>query len=98
MNKEELIQDGWSATQCKIGTLYFKDKRWFGRFKEDRFILYSIDNDMVPLGEVETMDDMKELMMKYDFKKINKAEQILESLKMKYKEAYGEEYINEDHN
>lgn len=98
MNKKELIQDGWSATQCKIATLYFKDHTWFGRFKEDKFILYSIDNDMVPLGEVETIEDMKELMQKYDYEMINKAEQNLESLKMKYKEAYGEEYINADHN
>lgn len=92
MNKEELKKDGWTKQLCKIGNLYFKDNRWFGRFKEDKFILYSIDNDMVPLGEAETIEDMKELMMKHDFERINKAEQNLDLLKMKYKEAYGEEY------
>lgn len=97
MNKEELKKDGWTPQICKIGTLYFKDD-WFGRFKEDKFILYSIDNDIVPLGEIKTIEDMKELMRKYDFERIYKVEQNLESLKMKYKETYGGKYINVDHN
>lgn len=87
MTKEELKKDGWIPQICKIGTLYFKDD-WFGRLNGDAFILYSIDDDMHPIGTALVKEELIALMRQYDKDKILKAEIYLETLKYHFKEKY----------
>ena len=89
MTKEELKENGWSEERCKIGTLYFNGG-FFGRFKDDEFILFSVEDDMHELGRVKTLDGIKVLEKSFDANKIAKLESKVIQLKKEYQKKYGE--------
>ena len=65
MKKKELVDNGWKPKDCKIGVLYFKED-FFCRFKdEDTILVFSIKDDMNPLGEAKTLDDIFEIKKLY---------------------------------
>ena len=90
MTNEQLILSGWEPKSCKIGTLYFKDG-FFCELKDGKAVVFSVDNDMIPIGEAETFSDIREIQKEYARKTIKLMEFSLEMKKKIFKEDYGEE-------
>lgn len=90
MTSEQLILSGWEPESCKIGTLYFKDG-FFCRLKDGKAVVFSVDNDMIPIGEGETFSDIREIQKEYTKNTIKLMEFSLELKKKFFKDYYGEE-------
>lgn len=67
MTEKELISLGYEPKLCKIGTLYFHEiSPFFCKFKnENTVLLFSSSDDMNPLGEFTTFEEMDELEKNY---------------------------------
>ena len=92
MNKQELVNNGWKPENCKIGTLFFKDG-FFCRFRNNgNVFVFSANDDMNPLGEAETLDDIFELQ-KLSFKNdVTFYKNKYEAAKKYYEAMYNEKY------
>lgn len=99
MNKQELVDNGWKPENCKIGTLFFKDG-FFCRFRNNgNVFVFSAKDDMNPLGEAETLDDIFELQ-KLSFKNDvtfykNKKEYLLKNGPLSVHDSLGRYIRNE---
>lgn len=90
MTREELINAGWKCRLCKIGSLYFKDG-YFCRFKADgNLLVFSEGDDMNPIGEAQTMDDITALQKKHELGTIRAIEKAYELMVKAYEMKYGE--------
>lgn len=89
MTKEELIQNGWEPRLCRIDTLYFKDS-YFIRLIEETAKVYSVHDDMNPLGEAKTLEDIFNIKKEYERKYIKQQELIVEMLKKTFEIKYKE--------
>lgn len=95
MTDKELKENGWKPTICKIGTLYF-NRGFFCSFKDDDTVaVFSISDDMNPLGYAKTFDEINELTKKFDIQTIESAKDEVEFLKKRFKDEYGEKYEEE---
>lgn len=93
MTKEELISLGWKEELCKIGYLYFKDN-YFIRLDKDKALVFSVHDDMHPIGKASTYDEILSLEREADKKDILWLEATLISLKESYKKKYNlQEFI-----
>ena len=101
MTHDELTDNGWVPKQCKVGTLYFKDN-YFCKLKDDVAVVYSINDDMNPLDEAHTLQDIFDIQKKNDCMQIVTMEHSLELIKaafqVKYNESYITVYLNELNN
>ena len=89
MTKEELIKDGWEPKECKIDTLYFKGN-YFIHLKDAKALVYSVSDDMNPIGETDTIDGIKTVRKLYDRAIIKAKEKHLRELKKIFELIYGE--------
>ena len=90
MTREELIDNGWRPQLCKVGTLYFKGG-FFCRLDEDEAVVFSLSDDMHPLGRAKTFDEISALREKSDLEDIKRLDRRLVMLKFLFKEKYGHE-------
>ena len=89
MTSQELIDNGWRPEECRVGTLYFKD-RFFCHLKGDRVKVFSKDDDMNCIGEAKTFDEIEEIEKEFLQNEIRIVEAALLMLKLQYKERFGE--------
>ena len=90
MNKQELLDNGWNPEECRIGTLYFIEG-FFCRFKEpDKVTVFSIADDMNPLGVAETIEELESIQKNFYKEKIIKFKSYYEELKKYYEDRYNE--------
>ena len=90
MTDNELIDKGWKPELCKIGTLYFKEN-FFIRLDKDKVLVFSIKDDMNPIGKASNYDEIISLQKEKDKKDILWLEANIRSLKNRYKQKYNEE-------
>lgn len=64
MTHDELIKNGWIPRNCRVGTLYFKGD-FFGSFRGEVFELRSVTDDMTPIGNAMTFDDIRHIQQYY---------------------------------
>jgi hypothetical protein len=88
MTREELIDDGWRPQACRVGTLYFKGD-FFCRLDQDEAVVFSLSDDMHPLGRVKTLQEIAVLREKSDLEEIKRLDRRLVMLKLLFKEKYG---------
>ena len=94
MTNQELLDNGWKEELCKIGTLYFKDG-FFCRFKDNETLLvFHCSDDMNPLGEAKTLDDIFELKKQYFKYSVQHEKLKYEIAKDYYEIVYKEKYGN----
>ena len=93
MTQDELTDNGWVPKQCKIGTLYFKDN-FFCHLKDDVAVTYSINDDMNPIGEAKTLQELFDIQKKHDCMQIVTMERSLELIKSAFQVKYNESYIS----
>jgi hypothetical protein len=97
MTEKELCHDRWRPMSCKIGTLYFKDV-FFCRLDGEKAIVFSVNDDMNPLGTAETLDEIKEIQMQYELDRIHTMEERLVKARTYFENVYGvkpEEHLEE---
>ena len=92
MTEEQVVLNGWEPKLCKIGTLYFKDA-YFCKLNEDSssISLFHCHDDMNPLGEASTFEEVRELQKQCELKEIKITEIILNAMKKRYNEIYSED-------
>lgn len=90
MFEKELIDKGWKPELCKIGTLYFKEN-FFIRLDKDKALVFSIKDDMHPIGKASTYEEIIALQKEEDKKDIFWLEATIIALKHEYKQKYNEE-------
>lgn len=89
MTHEQLTLNGWKPELCKIDTLYFKDG-YFCRLKDGKITVYSVSDDMNPLGTAETFSEVRELQKNHELSVIQSLENTVKLLKMTFEKKYGE--------
>ena len=90
MTKQEFLDNGWEVQLCKIGNLYFKDG-FFCRFKDhETVVLYSVNDDMKPLGNAKSIDELDKLKKDYYLDKVKSYKLQYEIAKRFYEETYNE--------
>lgn len=89
MTHEQLTLNGWRPELCKIDTLYFKDG-YFCRLKDGKAIVFSVNDDMNPLGTAETFSEIRELQKNHELSVIQSLENTVKLLKMAFEAKYGE--------
>lgn len=82
MTHDELIKNGWIPRDCRVGTLYFKGD-FFGSLKDGVFELRSVTDDMTPIGNAMTFDDIRHIQQRYYRSYIDACEQRLKNAKEK---------------
>ena len=82
LTHEDLIADGWQPKECKVGTLYFKGD-FFGGFRGEVFELRSMMDDMTPIGNAITFNDIRQVQQHYYRSYIEVCEQRLKDAKEK---------------
>lgn len=94
MTKEELIKNGWEPKDCMIGTLYFnlKDGSFCRFINETEVKVFSICDDMNPLGTADSLDGIVECEKSSDAQVIGTLEFRVSYLKKAFKDRYGIEY------
>jgi hypothetical protein len=88
MTEKELCDNRWRPMSCKIGTLYFKDV-FFCRLDGEKAIVFSVNDDMNPLGTAETLDEIKEIQMQYELDRIHTMEERLVKTRTYFENVYG---------
>ena len=92
MTHQELIDNKWLPTQCKIGTLYFNyGEGLFCRLEDDEVTVFPISDDTHVIGHAKTLEEITKLKMKYDREIIEKTEFNLSLLKTSFKLKYNQE-------
>lgn len=91
MTKEEIKELGWMPTECKIGTLYFKDGFFCHICEDGNVKVFHTSDDMNPLGVASSADEIKELMKKHDLSVIKKLEMELALHRSVFAGKYGVE-------
>lgn len=88
MTEEELKCDGWEPRLCRVGRLYFNEP-YFCRLDGETVILFSIADDMHPIGHAKTLDDIKQLQMSHEAEELKALENALVMAKHLFFEKYG---------
>lgn len=88
MTGRDFENNGWVPKQCKVGTLYFKGT-FFCRIEDGKAVLFDITDDMNPIGESNTIEEIRNLQMKSDLSYIRKKEKSLEAARKAFEENYG---------
>lgn len=88
MTEKELVDDGWSPKLCKIGTLFFKGT-FFCHLDNGSVVLYSNNNDMVPLGVAKDFSEIKELQKKSDLNDLTSVLSLYNQMKERFELTYG---------
>lgn len=91
MTEQELIKHEWQPKNCKIGVLYFKDGFFcrFDRENKDDVVLFSVVDDMTPLGKAKTFEEIDELERVYYWDEIEFLQKKLRLAKQAYKQRWG---------
>lgn len=90
MTEEDLLENGWQSQACKIGTLYFKDG-FFCRFKESGIAtVFSVTDDMNPIGVANNVEQLEEAQKHYYQTVIKKLKMNYEVMKEYYEKKYKE--------
>ena len=89
MTREELVKNGWCPKDCKVGVLYLKSG-YFIDLRETKARVFSESDDMNPLGEVETLEEVTELQKTHEKSIIKELELSLTLMKKAYEIKYGE--------
>jgi hypothetical protein len=94
MTDNELKENGWNPMLCKIGTLYFKDN-FFCKLRDNGIVsIYSVNDDMNPIGTVTTIDGIFGAIKHWYRLEIEAYKRKTEQLEKEYFERYGEKYVS----
>ena len=88
MTDKELIAAGWKQKMCKIGYLYFKED-YFCRLDKDEAIVFSVSDDMNPLGKAKTFEEIKKLQKENEEHEIIATEFMLKTMRETFEKKYG---------
>ena len=88
MTEKELKCDGWEPRLCRVGRLYFNEP-YFCRLDGETVILFSTTDDMHPIGQAKTLDDIKQLQMSHEAEELKALEYALVMAKQLFFEKYG---------
>ena len=88
MTGRDFENNGWVPKQCRVGTLYFKGT-FFCRIEDGKAVLFDITDDMNPIGEANTLEEIRNLQMKSDLSYIRKKKKVLKRQEKHLKKTMG---------